>query len=157
VYKYFFVLLLAVFIGCGGSSKGGTDLNPFNVSSFDPYSEPYFKNAWHLQRVKGTNPDSHINIFDAWNSGVFGDGVKVAVIDFEFNPFHEDIKDNVIETFNVDTNSPEVIKSYPHSRHGTGCADIIAGEKNEVGTIGVAPHAKLILIDANITNDGFHG
>ncbi len=159
MYKLFLPLFLTVFIGCGGSSSGGTDLNPFNVNVFNPYTEPNFKHAWHLQRVsadyasaRGISDDSNINIFDVWNQGIFGDGVKVAVIDYDFDPYHEDISQNVISTYNVDTNSTQVRKY--KSDHGTGAASLIAAAYNGKGTIGVAPHAKLILIDANVTYDG---
>ena len=161
MYKWFFSLFILVFLGCGGSSGGGTDLNPFNVNVFNPYSEPEFKHAWHLQRVdadyasaRGISSNSGINIFDVWNQKIFGDGVKVAVIDYDFDSHHEDIVQNIIATYNVDTNLEEVRKH--DNKHGTGAASLIASAYNGKGTIGVAPKAKLILIDANITNDGLN-
>jgi len=162
VFKWSLSLLVTVIVGCGGSSDGGKKPGTFDVNNFTPYSEPEFKNAWHLQRVdadkassRSISSDSNINIYDVWNQKIFGNGVKVAVIDFDFNPYHEDIASNVIKTYNVDTNSTEVRKY--KDRHGTGSASIIAAARNGVGTIGVAPEASLILIDANTTNDGLHG
>ncbi len=158
MFKWFLSLIMIIFLGCGGSSSGGTDLNPFNVNTFDPYTEPEFKHAWHLQRVnadyassRGISDDAHINIFDVWNQKIFGNNVKVAIIDYDFNPYQEDIYQNVIKTFNVDTNSTQVSKY--ESSHGTGVASLISASYNGKGTIGVAPNAKLILIDANLSDN----
>ena len=158
MFKLVLTLFISIFLGCGGSSSGGTELNSFNIGSFDPYTEPEFKHAWHLQRVnadyasaRGISPNSHINIYDVWNQGIFGSGVRVAVIDYDFNQYHEDITSNVVATYNVDTNSTEVRKY--ESDHGTGVASIIAGSYNDIGTLGVAPNTQLILIDANLSDN----
>ncbi len=157
--KYFFYFLISLFLGCGGSSSGGTDINSFNIKTFNPYTEPKFKYAWHLQRVsseyasaRNISANSSINIYDVWNQKIFGNGVKVAVIDYDFDSYHEDISSNVIATYDVDTNSSEVRKYA--SDHGTGAASLIASAYNGKGTIGVAPKAKLILIDANVSYNG---
>ncbi len=156
MFKYILSLFLIIYTGCGGSSSGESDINPFNIRNFDPYEEPYFKFAWHLQRVspdiakqRNIKSDSNINIYEAWQR-TRGAGVKVAVIDYDFNPEQEDIKENVVATYNVDKKNTKVYKGI--SSHGTACASIIASAKNGIGTLGVAPEAKLILIDADIQN-----
>ena len=158
MYKWILSLSSILIIGCGGSSSGGAELNSFNMEVFDPYTEPEFKYAWHLQRVsadyassRGITSDSHINIFSVWNKKIFGSKVKVAIIDYDFNPDQEDIAPNVIRTYNVDTDSVKVRKN--SSEHGTGVASIIAGSHNKVGTLGVAPKSQLILIDADLSDD----
>ena len=155
--KYFLSFSLIVLYGCGGSSDGVSNKNPFNVKSFNPYTDDGFKYAWHLRVVEpdiastyNITDDSNINIYGAW-AKTRGGGVKVAVIDYDFNPLNADIKSNVASTYDTETNTTNIKKDI--SSHGTSIASIIASPKNGIGVIGVAPETKLILIDANISSD----
>jgi len=151
--KYFLsAISLFYLFGCGSSDGGVADKNPFNITSFNPYTDEGFAYEWHLKVVNSTSisSDSHINIYDAWKK-TRGNGVKIAVIDYDFNNLNEDLTSNVIATYDTETNTTIVKKD--KNPHGTACASIIASPKNDIGVIGVAPEAKLILIDANLTVD----
>jgi len=151
--KYFIsAISLFYLFGCGSSDGGVADKNPFSVKSFNPYEDEGFKYEWHLKVVDSASvsSNSHINIFDAWGK-TRGAGVKVAVIDYDFNNQNEDLAPNVIATYDTETNTTIVKKNT--NPHGTACASIIASPKNGIGVIGVAPEAKLILIDANLSVD----
>jgi len=159
VIKFLSSFFLVLIVGCGSSSEGVAELNPYNLNTFNPYDDEYFKYQWSLgvptdsEYVSSNNisTSSHINIYGAWNK-TRGSGVKVAVIDTNFNPNHIDLASRVIKTYNVNSNSNNV---YIDStiNHGTIVASILAASKNEVGMVGVAPEADLILIGATITDD----
>ncbi len=150
--------------GCWNYQKGELELNPFNLKVINPFNDHYFKYAWHLKVLpnktqsdlmaegwltKPIDSNSHINIYEVWNNNIFGAGVRVAVIDYNFNPNQGDIASNVIATYNVETNNTNVFFDSDSSLfHGTACASIIAAPANGIGVIGVAPQAKLILISA---------
>jgi len=143
-------LLFLIFTGCGSSESETADKNPYNLSTFNPYTDDGFQYEWHLKVVDSPNisSQSHINIFDAWDK-TRGAGIKIAVIDYDFNSDNIDLSSNIIATYDTETNTTKVKKDI--DPHGTACASIIASPKNDIGVIGVAPEAKLILIDANLT------
>jgi subtilisin family serine protease len=146
------VFFLFYIIGCGYANGGLADKNPFDITSFNPYTDDGFNYEWHLKVIDPSlaNSNSHINIFDAWKK-TRGAGVKVAIIDYDFYNINDDLVSNVYATYDTQTNTTNVIKNL--NSHGTSCASIIASPKNGKGVIGVAPEAKLILIDANLTID----
>jgi len=149
---FFFSFLIFTFIACGSSDDGVADKNPLDIESFNPYTDDGFLQEWHLKVVDSPeiSSDSHINIFDAWTK-TRGADVKIAVIDYDFNSQNIDLASNVIATYDTQTNTTNVKKD--SNSHGTACASIIASPKNDIGVVGVAPEAKLILIDANLTVD----
>jgi subtilisin family serine protease len=145
-------------------------------ASFNPSSEPYYKYQWHLN--SSTNyeaqntafgaafgnmnalytsivPAADINITEAWKLSR-GEGVRVAVYDDGVDVNHEDIKENLILAWNIDTNSSDVSNTSSdgnHSLHGNHCAGFITASLNGVGTVGVAPSAQLIAIKQTQTDD----
>jgi len=143
-------------IGCGGSSEGVASKNKFDVKSFDPYTDEGFKYAWHLRVVepdaiaRNISNNSHINIYSAWKK-TRGAGVKVAIIDYDFNSNNPDIVSNIYKTYNTNKNSTNVTNN--NNSHGTSVAGILSASKNDYGIIGVAPESKLILISADLTDD----
>ena len=151
----FFTLI--IFLGCGSSNDGVSSKNPFNTKSFNPYTDAGFENAWHLRVVnkelaksRNITDDSNIHIYSAWEK-TRGENVKIAVIDYDFNSENSDLKENVFATYDISTNTTNVIKDF--DSHGTSCASIIGSPQNGIGIIGVAPKAKLILISANLDID----
>ena len=150
--------ILLFLIGCGSSDEGKSALNPFNTNLIDPYTDALFGYEWHLGTVieddfakqRNIANNSHINIYDAW-SQTRGSGVKVAVIDYNFDASHSDLRARVYAKFNVELNTTQVNTSTDN--HGTGVASIIAAPLNGVGMVGVAPEASLILISANIQQE----
>ncbi len=119
---------------------------------YQPENEQYSKYLWHLfppdkkfANFFGINPKANIDILDAWKI-TRGVGVKIAIIDGTFDIYHEDLKDNIIQTYNADNNSSDVYNHSYSTSHGSICAGFSASPMNGVGIIGSAPEAKLILI-----------
>jgi len=115
--------------------------------------EPYYKYAWHLAYNDfydnyNIDPKSSIHVEGAWKYST-GMGVKVAVIDASnFDWRHEDIKENVIVTYNSDEDNNKISNQGDSDdpSHGSTVAGFIASAVNGKGVVGVAPDAKLILI-----------
>jgi len=79
--------------------------------------------------------------------------VKVAVIDDGAQPTHEDLKDNIILTYNADNGSSIIYVQLPHGSHGNTCGGFIVAPLNGKGIVGVAPESKLIAIRQNELDD----
>ena len=114
--------------------------------------DPLYHFQWNLQQnfygLDDVKKTAGSNIDLAWKKSE-GKGVKVAVIDFGFDILHEDIRNNIIATYNANTLKAGVAgtEGDPFEWHGTAVASIIAASSdNSVGIKGVAPKAKLILI-----------
>ena len=89
-----------------------------------------------------------IDAAGAWNSGYRGAGVRVAVLDSGVFCAHADIAPNLIA---AESTSFVAGESYcntlaSQSSHGTHVAGTIAAADNGIGTIGVAPEAKIIAV-----------
>ena len=137
-----------------------------------PNEEPYFKYQWHLNTtnyqeqnrifrralahegydykrpvVKGAD----IHIQEAWKLGHGGKGIIVAVIDDGADVTHEDLKANIYKPYNVAKNNSDVSNPFSMHSHGNSCAGFIASPANGIGTMGVAPFAKVmpIKVDTN--------
>ena len=98
-----------------------------------------------LQEAK-QNAGWNITAFDlplTWRKTGAGDGVVVAVLDSGCDLDHPDLKGNLIKGVNfINPRKP------PHddNNHGTHVSGIIAAENNDIGMVGVAPHAKIMPI-----------
>jgi subtilisin family serine protease len=122
--------------------------------------DPYRQYLWHIEypsnqefnRKYQIDPDSSVNIAQAWELSK-GEGVLVAIIDNGFDLDHEELKDRVVLTYNInDKNSNVSSDNLP--THGTATAGIIVASSNDVGTIGVAPKSKIVLIkDHELSTD----
>ena len=93
----------------------------------------------------------------AWQAGVRGEGVRVAVLDTGFDLTHPDLVPNI--NFASSANFvPDEALQYglpdPFS-HGTHVAGTIAAAQNDFGIIGVAPDAELVLV--KVLGDGGSG
>ena len=106
---------------------------------------------WHLSNEN----DEDINVEGAWEEGVLGEGVNVAVVDSGLFSDHEDLRDNVDTSRNHDYRGEgDVYSRYLH--HGTLVAGIIAGRDNSIGVRGVAPRATIYsynLLHTNMVSD----
>lgn len=94
---------------------------------------------------------SHVacNTPSAWQYGVYGNDVKVAVIDSGVLTTHEDLSENILPGYsyvNDDTANVTDILG-----HGTGVCGVIASSANGNGVVGVAHRAKLIPIQVTNT------
>lgn len=97
-----------------------------------------------------------INAPEAWKTGYRGRGALVAVLDTGIDVNHPDIKPNLnlaksksfVPGEGIAWSGPST--TFSHSTHVSG---IIAGADNDVGIVGVAPEAKIMLVkvlsDAN--------
>ncbi len=98
----------------------------------------YQSQKWYLDAV---------NAGYAWNSGIYGDSVKVAVIDSGVYP-NEDIKNNLLTGHNYyekDANYDyKNTYDYSSNGHGTMVAGFIAAECNSLSTVGISFNAKII-------------
>jgi len=83
-----------------------------------------------------------VNAAEAWNAGVTGDGVRVAVLDTGTDGDHPDIAPN----FNVALSTSFLAVPLPNwwHFHGSHTAGTIAAADNGLGTIGVAPDAEIV-------------
>lgn len=100
----------------------------FNVPN-DPY---YTQAQWNLQMI---------NAPYIWESGCFGQNIKVAVIDSGVNP-HKEIKNNILEGYNYINFNTDVTD---YDDHGTFVSGIIAAAAdNSYGIAGLSHHAKIV-------------
>ena len=87
-------------------------------------------------------------VTNAWARGITGKGATIAIVDNGFDLTHSDFAGKVIASKNfngaiaaLNPNSPDAVT---WGWHGTLMAGIAAGAKNNSGTVGVAPDAKLL-------------
>jgi subtilisin family serine protease len=140
------------------NNTAGSDAN-YDLTQIQ--NEPYYNYAWHFAynpnfgQFFGVNQEAHIHIEEAWKI-TRGEGVTVAVIDASnFDWEHEDLRSNVIRTYNSDEDNNNISNpgdSDDYS-HGSTVAGFIASPINGLGLIGAAPEAKLMLIKQIDTSD----
>lgn len=80
-----------------------------------------------------------------WSRGITGRGVTVGVIDQGFDISHADLKTKIAASRNFVTGGTVTWGS-----HGTAMASIIAGARNNVGMVGIAPDAMLLLAQVGV-------
>ncbi len=109
----------------------------------------------HLYGVAGED----INVIPAWNLGVTGQGITVAVIDSGVQITHPDLIANISPTlrYNAETGtssvSPDVFFD-PEAGHGTSVAGIIgATDNNGIGISGIAPDVTIVPIKLDFTQN----
>ena len=134
--KYIFVLIIFLLTSCGSGGGSATK------------SSDYFKYQWNINPksiyyINATaKKGADINLISAWEYNK-GGGVKVAIIDDCFDVNHEDLKDNIYQTYNAYDDSFDVSG---YDCHGTEVAGVLGASDNGFGIVGVAPKVKLILI-----------
>lgn len=95
----------------------------------------YSDQKWYLD---------YINADFAWNAGIFGDEVLVAVIDSGVYP-HDDIKKNLVTGKNyVDVDTLGETYTVDEYNHGTPVAGIIASQCNNFATVGISFKSKIV-------------
>jgi len=82
-----------------------------------------------------------IGVTAAWARNLTGKGIVIAIVDNGFELSHADLKGNVLESKNFYALNTPVTWGL----HGTQMASIAAGNANNIGTVGAAPDAKLLL------------
>lgn len=180
---------LTIFSGCSNSNTPSNPqisesnntnppLNPDpkvpesnNTTTLLAENEPYYKYAWHIKSKNNIlktmgyaiDDNADINITKAWEI-TKGSNIKVAIIDDSFDVEHEDLKANIITTYDADNNTNDVTnkkplgstdeEGYPNDgSHGNTCAGFIVAPVNGKGIVGISPEAKLIAIRQNENSD----
>jgi subtilisin family serine protease len=88
-----------------------------------------------------------IDVAGAWNQGYRGQGVIVAVLDSGISCQHPDIAPNLLAASTSFIAGEGVCHPFNSAfNHGTHTAGIIAAPDNGIGTIGVAPQAKILAV-----------
>ncbi|SOC52669.1 S8 family peptidase [Ornithinimicrobium cerasi] len=113
-------------------------LDPEQLPPASGNDDPFFDLQW------GHVP---VGAVEAWDDGVRGEGVRVAVLDTGFDTDHPDLAPNVNLDLSADFTGEGLEYTLPDTfSHGTHVAGTIAAADNAFGTIGVAPEAELVLV-----------
>ena len=106
------------------------------VYLFGTVNDPYYQHQWNL---------TDIGVESAWEMGLYGEGVRVAVIDSGINASHEEFDGvNIVGGENL-TNGSNDISDY--NGHGTFISGVIAAlSNNGKGIAGMAEKVTLIPI-----------
>ena len=139
-------LLLA---SCGGGGTAApTTSPPAQPSQPDPdpvvdYNTPEYRRNYGLAAV---------NSVTAYEAGLSGQGVTVAVVDTGIDLKQEDLDANLSPlSIDITSNTFEGVQD-PYG-HGTWVAGIVAAEKNDSGMHGVAFNATLMAVRADNHSD----
>lgn len=108
---------------------------------FGPPSDPLFNNQWHLVNRAGVD----INVLPAWENGIGGSGITIALVDDGLQRTHPDISHNYVAEASYDFNENDPYPD-PHGPddHGTSAGGVAAARNNNgVCGSGAAPDARL--------------
>ena len=121
-------------------------------TSEDPVNNTYYNYQWGLNNTGQGGGTSGIDIkaLNAWKLST-GTGIKIAVLDEGVQLDHPDLKNNLLQGYDVTYRVPKVYYeertnggNQRGDNQGTNCAGIIAAENNDTGVVGVAYNAKII-------------
>lgn len=132
-----------------------------------PIDDPAIRSSWHLDNTGQTFKDSggsisgksgfDMRVFEAWEHGYTGKGVRVAVVDDGIETDHSELDENIDERRGYDL-ANERRGGAPESErdgHGTSVAGVIAAEgDNGSGSAGVAYDASLVSLRFGENEDG---
>ncbi|MBI4851283.1 MAG: S8 family serine peptidase [Acidobacteria bacterium] len=110
-----------------------------------PQSDLPTNEPWYLKKIKAQ---------EAWKEleGVSLSNVKIAIIDEGFYIGHEDLKEKVIDSIDLDNGDNDPSGSFSH---GTSCAGVAVRTDGGLGSLGIAPNCQIIPIKASL--DWFTG
>lgn len=94
-----------------------------------------------------------VNAKEAFFAGYKGAGAKVAVLDGGFHLQHPDLVNNIVSSVSFVPFEGAQMSQPLRFSHGTHVAGIIAAADNNIGTVGIAPAAQLMLVKV-LTDDG---
>ena len=122
------------------------------LEQFEPVDEPFFPEQWHHHNVgqSGGLPDADIDTPTAWGRSL-GSPVVVAVIDSGVDLDHPDLAGRIFAQgvdFVDGDDDPSPGSTGPDDAHGTRVAGVIAAPENGLGTVGVAPDARIMAVRA---------
>jgi len=113
-----------------------------NVTA-NPVNDPNISDQWGWYRIKADK---------AYETGVHGSGVTVAVLDTGINVDHPDLMANIIDGWNFVENNDDVTDL---DGHGTMVAGIIAAVANNgIGIAGVSPNVSIMPLKVLTSSGG---
>lgn len=131
-------------------------------------ADPLKPHQWHLKNlgsIEGKQfarikAGQDLNVENAWNSGLNGDGIRVAVVDDGLDMTHPDLRPNIVDgshnyrrqslgenrySSRIAGNKDWPVPCTEDDSHGTSVAGIIAArDYNGIGGSGIAPRASLV-------------
>ena len=135
--------------GSSGSSSSGSTVATSCATSTSSFCTTEFNNNYGLVTTKA---------YEAFDDGYDGDGVKVAVLDGQFDTSHADLDANIITGYDEEDDNGTVAHVGAYSdNHGTHVAGIIAAERNGTGMMGIAYNASIMPIKIFDDDGDFSG
>lgn len=142
---------MATVAACGGGGGGGDSVTNAGEGNPTFFQTDEFLTSDALQQINADLGYARIP------GNVGGDGVRVAVIDDGIDQDHIDLADNIIANRvfvgQTELDNDNEVSSLGPDGHGTAVAGIIAGEKNGIGSHGVAFDAQIISFDIFSVDD----
>jgi subtilisin family serine protease len=152
-----FSFLAVFFQNCGQNGFGVKSPPTSDFASSSSTDDPLFLYAWHLnntgQKVFSQSTGVagiDMGLQQAWNAGIYGEGINILVSDDGVDYKHEDLEANFAKTKEFRDYLVTDWLSYTAipadaDFHGTSVSGLIASVGwNGKGSIGVAPKAKLL-------------
>jgi subtilisin family serine protease len=114
---------------------------------FNP-ADPLFPDQWHHENSgqSGGLPFADAATREAWDLGLSGNGVVIAIIDTGIEYLHPDLFPNWLNGLGYDYNDQDTDPSPVgfEDRHGTAVAGISMAASNSTGGLGLAYRSKLV-------------
>ncbi|MEO0650897.1 MAG: S8 family serine peptidase [Planctomycetota bacterium] len=106
--------------------------------------DPLLAEQWHLNNTgqNGGVVGEDARVFNAWDQGLSGAGVRIAVIDDGLEVGHEDLAPNVVA--GASHNYVNGGSDPTGGSHGTSCAGVAAAAANALGGRGAGYNANLV-------------
>ena len=131
-------------------TASASTVNTDQINSTSVSSMSYDMDALWDDYYQWQHQTDHMDTAYAYNIGVRGQGIKVAVLDTGVQLTHPDLAANVLSSYAYDATG---YGSQDDVGHGTHCAGIIAAPMNNIGVVGAAPEAKIIPVKVLYRND----
>ena len=120
------------------TAAGEMRLPPYDLIDIVPNERGLAPLATHREeRLRWA--EELLRLPDVWRR-TKGEGVRIAVLDTGIDPDHPDLEGAIEQTRDFTGEGIEDLNG-----HGTHCAGIIAARKNDIGFIGAAPSASLLI------------
>lgn len=143
--KILLLQFLLFFIGCGGGS------NSTKINNIVTSTEPYYSQQWYLDKNEifyfqnAIDTDAHIHPESLLNS-YSGKEIKIAIIDDGLDVTHEDLREAVVDSYDVLTKTSNVSHTVSTGFHGTAVTGIIGARANSIGIKGIASNSQIIFL-----------
>ena len=120
-------------------------------------NEPLCYQQWYMTRnesfydYNSIDKNAGINADDKYDT-YSGKGVVVAIIDDALDVYHNEFRDKIIATYNINDKNEDVLPQLKDDTHGTHVTGIIASSFNKKGVVGIATNVKIIFIKIGAMN-----